>query len=651
MPLMRRRLAGDIGRALLASSALALGLPVFAADSSTLADSTQATTNAAESDQKDTADPKHVVELGAVQVTAQSRKQLVEDVPISMNIVDAANIELHAATDLSKMSIFVPGLVVNGTAANLRPSATQPHYELRGIGGSGFGLGTDAAVGVYVDGVYATRSGGALMAFNDVTRIEVLKGPQGTLFGRNAAAGAISIVTNRPAIGQFEGSGRMRVGDHGTRWGNALLNIPVGQDMAFRLSAVDNQSDGWVSDAVTGKRYGKDDDWGTRASWLWNVGESTQLWLTWDHEHLNQPAAPSFGLIKLSDDPQQRPPFPPDPSTYLNPLHAPLLNDSRQPDQTRRFDGVTLHVDQSLSFGELSSISAFRRFKTFNGGDYDGTNHIVTYLDTVNAEDNRSWYQEFKLSGETRLTDWVTGASWYQENASQISAINTFTDSVDTLILNTGVNTGTPDGTVYHYFNSLLQLLDLPYNLLGNSWNEQIRNQLDYRSYALYGDVIWHLTDRLNLTTGLRYTRDRKEFSWFTAPRSAPQLDETIDALDAMGLLALAGVSPDSFRQNLIFNQAVGQQVNARNSWSDFSPRVVLDYHFTPDLMGYASVAKGYKAGGFDSVDVASHFEPEKMWNYEAGIKSVFPEQHLVFNASIYHYRYTDLQALTQLPG
>jgi iron complex outermembrane receptor protein len=122
-----------------------------------------------------------------------------------------------------------------------------------------------------------------------------------------------------------------------------------------------------------------------------------------------------------------------------------------------------------------------------------------------------------------------------------------------------------------------------------------------------------------------------------------------------MGLLALAGVDPAQFRQNLIFNDAsgapVGVLVKTRNTWNDISPRAVLDYKFTPDVMGYVSVTKGYKAGGYNSVQIGSHFAPEKVINYEAGIKTVFPEHNLLLNASTYYYRYNNRQSLTLDPN
>ncbi len=548
------------------------------------------------------------------------------------------------ATDLSKMDIFVPGLSIDAS------QPTQPTYTLRGISTSNFGVGTESAVGVYVDGVYAARSGGSLLAFNDVSRVEVLKGPQGTLFGRNAAAGAISIVTNEPSD-KFEGDARVRIGNEGQRYVDALVNIPINKDMALRVSVLDNQSDGWIKDAATGQHYGKNDDWGTRAVYRWNVTDNTRVLFSWDHEELKQPPEPAIGLIPLSNDTNERAPFPADPATYLNPLHAPLYNDTVNGIEKRRFDGATLRVQTSFSWGEFDSTTAWRGFDTINRGDYDGTNHIVDYLDTANIEHNNSWYQEFKLSGNTDLMDWVGGASYYQEQARQTSQTNVFTDSVDTLALNSY-------GIPYPPLASMTQFMQSQgynYNLLGDPWHEAISNNGNFKAYAAYGDVIWHITDRFDLTTGLRYTRDEKEFSWYNMPRSAPQFDATVAAMKQSGaynqLSGLDQIILGVLQGNLIFPTTVGVKVTDSNTWNNWSPRLVGSFRFTPDVMGYASVTRGYKAGGYNSVQVGSLFQPEKVTNYEAGIKTLFPEHNLLLNASMYYYRYDNMQSLALDPN
>lgn len=600
--------------------------------------------------------PVHAAELGKVTVTAQSRSQEVQDVPIAMAIVSAAELGDIAATDLSYTNLFVPGLVVDGS------DPTQPTYRLRGIETNDFGIGTDSAVGVYVNGVYQTRSGGALMALNDVARVEVLKGPQGTLFGRNTAAGAISIITNEP-VDRFEGKARVRLGEYGRRYGDALLNVPVNQDLALRLSVLDNQSNGYLRDAVTGQHYGKDDEWGARAVARWQVTPDSTVHLSWDHDRLKQPSRMDIGLIPLSaTDLYQRAPFPADPSTYYDPVHAPFFNDSVGGRERRQYNGWTLTFDHAFDWGGFTSTTNYAVYNISHVEDGDGTNHITTHLDTGVISDGRTLYQEFKLSGSNALIDWVSGASFYSEHANQTSLATVNTDTYDTLAINSGLGAQfTPDGTLFHYFDSLLQAFGLPYRLLGEPWTETISNKGRFSAYAVYGDAIWHVTDRFNLTTGLRYTHDRKYFDWYTPVRQAPGLDQTIAELDAAGILDLApaltggALSAEALRailtRNQIFPNAVGQLVSRDNRWSDFSPRLVADYHFSEDVMGYASLARGYKAGGYNGTEPGSQFAPEKVWNAEVGVKSNFPAQHLLLNASVYHYRYTNKQTLVVVPS
>lgn len=588
-------------------------------------------------------DASKAKQLGNITVTAQSRTQQMEQVPIPLQILTSQQINTQAATDLSKISLFVPGLVVDGS------QPTQPNYSLRGISTSDFGIGTESAVGVYIDGVYAARSGGALLAFNDVDRIEVLKGPQGTLFGRNAAGGAISIVTNEPTD-KFEGKAVVRVGNDGEHYESALLNIPLNKDMALRVSVLDNQSDGWIKDQANGQHYGKNDDWGSRMVYRWNITPDTRVLLSWDHERLNQTPRPAIGLVALSNDTNERPPFPPNPATYINPLTAPLYNDAITASENRQFDGSTLIIDHSFSWGSFTSTTAWRHFNTFNDEDDDGTDHVVSYLDTANIEHNNSYYQEFKLSGDNDLMDWVSGVSFYSEQARQTSQVNTNTSSLDTLAQNVD-GLGLPLTEI----TEALQAQGLPFSLLNDPWREEINNVGKFKAYAAFGDVIWHLSDQLDLTTGLRYTEDQKKFTWYTPPRQAAAFDQTVAELMATGIFdALppqAQGALQAFGSNIIFPSAVGQWVQANNTWHDFSPRAVLSYKFTPDVMAYMSVTKGYKAGGYNSLQVGSLYAPEKVWNYEGGIKAVVPEYNLMLNASVYLYRYSNLQSSVLNPN
>ncbi|KFN42437.1 TonB-dependent receptor [Arenimonas oryziterrae] len=588
-------------------------------------------------------DAKKATDLGEIVVTAQSREQSLQEVPITVTVITDRRIEQLAATDLSDMDAFIPGLQISDN------SPTQPRYAIRGISTGDFGIGTDPAVGVYIDGVYAARSGGALLAFNDVERIEVLKGPQGTLFGRNSAAGAVSIISKKPGD-QFEGRARLRWGNDGRQYLDGLVNAPINEDMALRVSALSNRSDGWLRDSATGERYHGDDSWAARAVLRWDASEKTQVLLSYDHEAIDQLARPAIGLVALPAYPGL-PPYPADPATYLDPRSAPVFNDVVGNEESRRFDGGTLSIDHQTDWGSFVSTTAWRGFETVNREDEDGTNRINLYFDTANREKNQSWYQEFKFSGANERIDWVAGVSYYREHARQVSDTNAFTDSMDTVLLNTA---GLP---AYSILQQVLIDNAIPLSVFGHSWQESMHNDGRFTSQAVFGDVIWHLNDKLNLTTGLRYTRDSKHFSWFNGPRYAPGLDATLATLDAMGLFGmdpmLAMLRP-VFDMDIVFALPPGVDgalIERSDTWQDFSPRVVLDYRASEHLMWFGSVAKGYKAGGFNSVEVGSHFDNEDVWNYEAGFKSRFPGQRLQFNGSVYHYVYKDKQAIRLDPS
>ena len=581
--------------------------------------------------------PDDATTLDTIKVTAQSREQELKDVPIAINVLNGEMIDQVAAADIGDLDMFVPGLEVSDG------SPTQPRYAIRGISTGDFGIGTDPAVGVYIDGVYSARTGGAMLAFNDIERIEVLKGPQGTLFGRNSAAGAVSIITNKPS-NVAEGNARIRVGEDGRRYLSGLFNVPFGERHALRFSALSNHSDGWMTDAATGDRLNPEDTMALRAAWRSDLGESTTLNLSWDYENIDQLARPAVGLVAL--DPYPAPaPYPANPLTYRNPLKAPVFNDVVHNEESRTFNGLTLQIDHAFPWGSLQSTTAVRDFDTVNREDEDGTNRINLYFDTANIESNRSYYQEFKFSGVSGKFDWVAGASWFKEDADQTSETNLFTDSIGTAMSHLESFGYT---NLFAVLDGYLEMAGLPLRMQGHQWTESMVNHGKAEAYAAFGDVIWHANDRLNLTFGLRLTHDRKEFSWYNGPREAQTLDATIAMLDAAGFWELLGVDPSMFMADFVFSfgDLEGVKNKRKDSWTDLSPRFVIDYALNDNTMVFGSLAKGYKAGGFNSVQPQSEFDNENVWNAEFGIKTVFPEQKLSLNASTYYYLYQDRQAI-----
>ena len=584
------------------------------------------------------------VDLDRMVVTAQSREQELQDVPIALQVVNQALLDDVAAEDLSDIDAFVPGLVVDGV------QPTQPSFRLRGIETSDFGIGTDPAVGIYVDGVYGGRGGGVLLPFVDVERIEILKGPQGTLFGRNTAAGAISLVTRRPQD-EVEVRARLRAGNYGKRYADAMWNIPTGEDSALRINALINHSDGWFQDGATGEDLGGENSWAARAAWQVRFGDATTALLSWDHESLDQNGRVTTGVVALPPFPG-RPPAPANPGDYLDPRDLDTYSDAPSA-EWRTFDGVTLIVDHAMDAATLTSTTSWRRYDSLNRTEEDGTDRADLYVDSTNTESNETLYQEFKLAGSNDRLDWVAGVSAFHEDAEQTSEVNTNTTAVDNIVRNLGI-APTPDGSLFGFTTMLAQSFGIPVDLTGQAWNEQFRNTLATRSYAAFGDVIWHATDRLNLTVGLRFTRDEKRFTWLNDPRSAPGLDAQLDALQALGFFdAINAAGVPITRETLTFDMAFidppamenkGVRNRASKSWTDVSPRFVVDYHFDDRTMGYASLAKGYKAGGYNALQIGPAFDNEEVWNFETGLKQSLGA--FAYNASLFYYNYDNRQSI-----
>lgn len=610
---------------LLAASAIAIGIasPVFAQDSGTAIDD-------------------------VIVVTAQQREQSSQDVPISLQVLDAEFIDALAADDIGDLDAFVPGLDVSSG------SPTQPRYTIRGITTSDFGVGTDPAVGVYVDGVYAARSGASLTAFNDVARVEVLKGPQGTLFGRNAAAGAVSIISNLPSD-TLEGQIGYRIGSHNRNRFEGMLNMPINDSLALRVNVLDNRADGWIEDAATGEDYGRDNQTAARITLRWDAAPGTEVILRHSRDSLDEDGRPAISVVSLPAFPAV-PTLPVDTDTYLDPFDQPVLNDVVSNRESRDMDETTLTINHEIGDMVLTSITSVRQFETANRQDEDGTNRVDLYFDTNNVEDNESVYQEFRLASGGGSVDWLLGASYYDETAEQVSETLTYTDTVNTVLSNLGA--GTP-------FTDLEFGLIRPNNIpaatmLGHGWSENMYNTGEFSSWAVYGDMIWAATERLNVTFGARYTHDEKSFEWLNGPRVAPELDAAMAWLDSLGALALAGVSANAFDFDFVFdltpyggvacdngvNVAEGVPCVLEDSWNNFSPRLVVDYQLTDNVMLFASYAQGYKAGGFNSVEVGSRFDNEDVTSYEVGLKSDFINPDLIFNASLFSYVYEDKQSI-----
>lgn len=551
--------------------------------------------------------------LEEVIVSAQKRDQSAQDVPIALSAFTADAIEQLGAPDFEGLQFFTPGLSVSGASG----AFVSPY--IRGIGTNQTSVGTDPSIGVYQDGIYLARKGGALSDLLDVERVEVLKGPQGTLFGRNAVGGAISITTGKP-VNEFEAEASIGIGNYGSRVARGMLNAPLTDALFFRAALQTRQRDGWHENVIDGQKGDDRDRTTGRAKLLWDATEklSIEIGGQWNNTdeiaRFGESVDAAIPVSDLTANPNDRRAV----NGNLNVLGDPRgSTEPTTPRFDRRMDlywlSATLDLSPSLT---LTSLSSVLDYETSAARDYDGTEYYIGN-NLYNTATNKTVSQEFRLSGTHDQLDWFIGTSFLQESYDMDFAVG-FADFL-------GLNAGMP-------------------------FEEDSAVASDTDSYALYGDATWRLTDRWSVTAGARYSHDDKSIDYNT-----PLHENGAAALNGLGLILATSVQ-------FVNGQGLPdpQAAKRSESWSDFSPRLVFDYRLNDDVMLYAGVTRGYKSGGFNtypSADTAPGptflqvvpeatrpVEPETIINYEAGIKSLFLDGRLLFNASAYAVDYEDLQ-------
>ena len=568
-------------------------------------------------------------QLQDIIVTAQRREQSLQEVPISVTAFNAASIAALTAETIGDLDTFTPGLTINDS------SVTQPSFTIRGVQTDDFGIGTDPSVGIFIDGIYSGRSGSSLIFFNDVSRVEVLKGPQGTLFGRNTSGGAISIITNKPSD-RRELSGTIQVGNYKKVRADATLNLPLTDTLYLRLNGVSNYREGFLRDALTGRRREGENNKSGRAALRWAPSDATDFVLAYDHDNTAKDGPFAIGISDnaLSTDPR-----------------GPSANDVIGDRETRLLHAVSLTGTHHGGPLTLTSISSFKHFETHNREDEDGTANPRRYLDTENIERNSSLYQELRVGFDNGALNAIAGASYFHERGRQTSAVTLLSDSVDNLL-----------GAVADFpIFSILDAAGVP-GVFGQQFREDMNNRAANDSFAAFTDATYKVTDRLSLTAGIRYTRDLKKFTWLNGGFDGHGL-ETITRpgalynaiLGAPAFPAAAQISvADFFRatvgaNGLIFDEGAleGVPFTRRETFSDVSPRFVVQYDTSPDVHLYASASRGYKAGGFNSVEINSFFAPENVWNFEGGFKSELFDRRVRFNLSVYYFKYRNRQSIS----
>jgi iron complex outermembrane receptor protein len=536
--------------------------------------------------------------LEEILVTARRRTENLQDVPISIEVFSQADIDAKSLTSLQELSQFVPNFSMYNAGID---GSLSNNVFMRGIGNSLGGPG----VGIYLDGVYLSTQQAIDLGMLDIERVELLFGPQGTLFGRNTIGGAVSYVSAKPT-GEFSGSAEVDVGTFSRFDASVSLNGPLLPGTLNGRIAIGVQNrDGYgkVLDYYSGKQIdemGNRDRWSGRLLLDWIISDDVNVLFSIEGAELNDKVtvkSPTqlvptaihnrYNNILLIDPPWGANLLPPD----IYSSYATYRGGMDNFNTLRSWGGsvtVNWNINDTLAF---KSISALREYETGFGQDLDFSPHPINI--GLNYNDQDQFSQEFQLNGvsfDGRL-DWVAGLYYFTEDFSNPSASLSYED-----LINAGVQTDT------------------------RRW---INNITTNDSWAVFGEGTYDITDKLSTTLGLRYTEDEKtEFS------------ERVSVIDG-GYGCAACQRPYYGEMNI----------------NDTSGRANLAYNWTEDFMTYVSASRGFKSGGLSAGSVSIvqdrtlvSYEPEYVWTYELGMKSTLLDDRLRLNATAFYSDYQDIQ-------
>ncbi|MCP4212524.1 MAG: TonB-dependent receptor [Halieaceae bacterium] len=570
--------------------------------------------------------------LEEVVVTATKRVESIQEVPMSVTAFTSEFFKDSGVTNLSQLQDYTPSLKITpGTDSN------STSIRIRGIGSVGTNVGIDPSVGTFIDGVYQGRAGMSIGDLIDIERIEILRGPQGTLYGKNTAAGAISIITKAPSPEGLAAEVELQYNTDERAEVHAMVNVPFGDTgHAMRLTGYAIDGDHLYENTYNNEDLNNANKWGVKSRVLFDGDTNPdrrlgEFLLTMDYTKedtdccalavidydglstLNTPslnAASAALSAQLGNNAQGNPILewhsfedsegflPPSPNAFDDDnywVNADITNEVT-------IGGLALEWNRDLSNeNTLTFINAWRHYESKSAYDGDFTAYdAVTGSQDIDFDQYSSEFRITSPGGET--FDYQAGLyAFYSKMDSQ----GTFRQAVP---LVTNINVGGfplsnlfPDGTL---------------NTDDNIYKTT--------SYAAFGQLIWNITDNFNTTFGLRYTYERKE-------RDGSQITTPVSIID---IPPVAG--PDVYYDE------------ARND-DDWSPTIIARYFVTADIMTYASISRGFKSGGFNQRRELEgrngEFDPETSTNYEIGWKSSTENRRLQFNGSLYFTNYDDFQA------
>jgi len=523
--------------------------------------------------------------IETVVVTAEKREENILNIGINITSLSGEDLRTSRILTATDLATQIPNVDVK---TNI-PGAQQI-ITVRGVGLDDFSSTNNSSVGVYVDDVFLASF--AEMDFNmyDLARVEVLKGPQGTLYGRNSTAGAINIISARPSLDDFAANLSAGYGNFGTFEADGMLNIPVTDTLALRFAGKTvQQSDGYWFSRVLDRDLGRQNNFLGRAQALWEPTSDITVLLKLEGEHNRSEIGVGKFFGTISTVPGAACPDFSDPSHCVD-AHGYTDTTSNKfegdwnhlaPYNVDSWNG-TLHIDDNFGWATLTSVTGYINFKREFYIDADAAPTSDVEFDQNDAVSQFS--QELRLAGDTSGISWLAGAYYSWDR----------------------VHSYTP-GTLVDSFG-----LDVFIE------SHQITN-----SAAVFGQAKWPITDQLTLTTGLRLNYEDRSY-----------IGGTDFVVPVLGIHI-----PTTHQDDKLFDRNV--------SWHGG-----LDYKPDDDTLFYLSIARSTKSGGFfngisTQNEALAPYKPERLTDYEGGVKAQLLEHTLQIDGSVFYYDYTDLQAQT----
>jgi iron complex outermembrane receptor protein len=655
-------------RALLGTAALCFVTPVYAQTATSPQEASQTAPDQTAPDQTSTQASEDQQGVREIIVTAQRREENLQRVPISVSAFGAEDIKEKGLTDVSRLEGLVPGFTFGRSGVEARPA-------IRGVRTENVGINADTTIGFFIDGIYQSRTSQGTLGFVDLERVEVQRGPQGTLYGRNTFGGNISLVTAQPRLGLVQGGADVTVGSNNLLRASAFGNAPLGDTLALRLVAGYEKSDGFVKNVrLRANNLFDDDNRYLRGSLLFKPDDRLSITLKGEYATREGAGGSAFGYKLIGsyfDVPSNQQLFNATPLLFSTRpgvrdgvIDTPLTIDAGQPifardnpylidndfraDLDLRNKALTGTVTYDLGPVALKSITGYIDFKTTRTQDTDFSgNQIGADLQFTAA---KTFSQELQIvSGRGGPLDYVAGVYYFDDRLKDAFINQQFTQ----IIRNVTPNITRPAANGFYS-----------------------RNEGHTKSLAGYAQATLALTEQLKLTAGGRYTRDRKDFRFANANSILPLVNGVPDAT-AISFATLNVPIPDSAfgsegaPTNCTYTSLPapqpGFQCLASNTtvftgatlntavFKKFTYRLGVDYQATPSNLLYASLANGFNSGGFNGSQAAvaagaQTFQPQVVTAFEVGSKNRFFDRTLQLNLAAFYNRYSSLQEQRQIP-